>query len=142
MLDLRVLNAASVPNKYSIREIRDCIDEIGQANSKIFSAIDPTSGFWQQELEESSRQYTAFTVPGKGTRYEWTVTLMGLQGSPSSFARLIDYIMTGLPGVICYIDGALVHSSDHEKHLMQLEKVLKRLRKYGQAHQEDSVRSR
>ena len=56
---------------------------------------------------------------------------MGLQGSPSSFARLIDYIMTGLPGVICYIDGALVHSSDHEKHLMQLEKVLKRLRKYG-----------
>ena len=131
VLDFRALNAASVPDKYSIREIRDCIDEIGQANSKIFSAIDLTSGFWQQELEESSRQYTAFTVPGKGTRYEWTVTPMGLQGSPSSFARLIDYIMTGLRGVICYIDDVLVHSSDHEKHLMQLEKVLKRLRKYG-----------
>ena len=131
VLDYRKLNLASVPDRYTIREVRDCVDEVGRAGSTIFSAIDLTSGFWQQELEEESRQYTAFTVPGKGTRYQWTVTPMGLQGSPSSFARLIDYIMRGLRFVICYIDDVLIHSPGHEMHLQHLEKVLLRLRKYN-----------
>ena len=82
------------------------------AGSKVFSTIDLTSGFWQQSLEEGSRQYTAFTVPGKGTRYQWTVTPMGLQGSPASFARLIDYVMRELKNVITYIDDVLKSFSD------------------------------
>ena len=65
--DFRAINLASVPDKYVIRDPRECIDEIGQEASKVFSAIDLTSGFWQQNLEEESRTYTAFTVPGKGT---------------------------------------------------------------------------
>ena len=88
--------------------------EIRLAGSKTFLTIDLTSGFWQQSLEESSRQYTAFTVPGKGTHYQWTVTPLGLQGSPASFARLIDYVMGGLSGVLTYIDDVLVYTPDHE----------------------------
>ena len=100
VLDFRSVNLNSVPDRYPIREVRDCVDEVGLSGSKVFSTIDLTSGFWQQSLEESSRQYTALTVPGKGTRYQWTVTPMGLQGSPASFARLIDYVMRDLPNVI------------------------------------------
>ena len=114
VLDFCEVNNASVPDQYTIREICDCVDEIGLAGSKIFSTIDLTSGFWQQSLEESSRQYTTFTVPGKGTRYQWTVTPMGLQGSPASFARLVDYVMRGLSGVLTYIDDVLVDTPDHE----------------------------
>ena len=65
VLEFREVNNASVPDRYTIREIRDCVDEIGLSESKVFSTIDLTSGFWQQSLEEESRQYTAFTVPGK-----------------------------------------------------------------------------
>ena len=96
VLDFRAVNLNSVPDRYTIREVRDCVDEVGLAGSKVFSTIDLTSGFWQQSLEEGSRQYTAFTVPGKGTRYQWTVTPMGLQGSPASFARLIAVSYTHL----------------------------------------------
>lgn len=131
VLDYRKLNLASLPDRYTIREIRDCVDEVGRLGSRVFTTIDLTSGFWQQELEEESRQFTAFTVPGKGTRYQWTVTPMGLQGSPSSFARLIDFCMRAIKGVICYIDDVLIHSKDHEAHLVTLEKVLMRLRKYN-----------
>jgi hypothetical protein len=53
----------------------------------VFSTIDLTSGFWQMEMAADSREYTAFTVPGKGTRYQWKEAPMGLQGSPASFAR-------------------------------------------------------
>ena len=53
---------------------------------------------------------TSFTVPGKGTRYQWTVTPMRRQGLPASFARLIDYVFRGITGVITYIDDVLTHS--------------------------------
>ena len=91
VLDFREVNNASVPDRYTIREVRDCVDEIGLADFKVFSAINLTCGFWQQSLEEVSRQYTALTVPGKGSRYQWTVTSMDLQGSLASFARLFSF---------------------------------------------------
>ena len=56
---------------------------------------------------------------------------MGLQGSPASFARLIDYVMRGLRGVLTYIDDVLVHTSTQDGHLEQLEEVFLRLRKYN-----------
>jgi predicted HAD superfamily phosphohydrolase YqeG len=56
---------------------------------------------------------------------------MGLQGLPASFARLMDFVMAGVKGIITYIDNILVHSRDHEQHLKTIEEVLWRLRKYG-----------
>jgi hypothetical protein len=70
-------------------------------------------------------------VPGKGARYQWRVTPMGLQGSPASLARLMDFFMTGVEGIITYIDNILVHSRDHEQQLKSLEEVLWRPQKYG-----------
>ena len=54
---------------------------------------------------------------------------MGLQGSPASLARLIDYVMRDRPGVLTYIDDVLVHACDHEAQLKLLEHCLLRLRK-------------
>ena len=130
VLDFRMLNKNSYSDRYVIREVKDCIDQIGKQKSRIFSSLDLTSGFWQQTLAEDSRQYTAFTVPGM-LRYEFNVTPMGLQGSPSSFARMTDYIMRGLTSCITYIDDLLIHSCSHQQHLSDLELCLKRLRKYN-----------
>jgi hypothetical protein len=107
------------------------LDEVGKLRSAVFLTFDLTLGFWQQSLQEKSRQYTAFSVPGKGARYQWRVTPMGLQGSLASFARLMDFVMTGVKGIITYTDDILVHSPDHEQHLKSIEEVLWRLQKYG-----------
>ncbi len=131
VLDYRQINMKSLPDRYAIKEIREYIDEVGKNKSGIFSAVDLTSGFWQQELEEASRQYTAFTVPGRSARYQWRVTPMGLQGSPASFARLMDHVMRGLTNVLTYIDDVLVHTQDNDKHIEVLENTLLRLRKFG-----------
>jgi hypothetical protein len=56
---------------------------------------------------------------------------MGLQGLSALFARLMDFVMTGVKGIIKYIDDILVHSRDHAQHLKSLEEVLWRLQKYG-----------
>jgi hypothetical protein len=43
----------------------------------------------------------------------------------------MDFVMTGVKGIITYIDDILVHSRDHGQHLKSLEEVLWRLKKYG-----------
>ena len=70
VLDYRKLNAVTVPDKYSLRCVEDCINEIGRHGSQIFSTLDLTSGFWQMPLSKGARRYTAFTVPGWG-QYQW-----------------------------------------------------------------------
>ena len=130
--DFRGINAASLPDRFTIRDPRECIDEIGQDASKVFSAIDLTSGFWQQNLSEESRGFTAFTIPGKGgSKYQWTVNPMGLQGAPASFARLIDFIFRGLAHVLAYIDDILIHTRDDKDQVEALDKVFLMMRKYG-----------
>ena len=131
VLDFRAINQASVPDKYTIRDVRECVDQVGQNASRVFSALDLTNGFWQQELSEDSRQFTAFTVPGKETRYQWCVNPMGLSGAPASFARMIDFITRGILHCVTYIDDLLVHTKTHEEHRSTLRKVFLRFRKYN-----------
>ena len=45
--DFRALNANSHDDRYSMKNISECIGDIGRAGSTIFSTLDLTSGFWQ-----------------------------------------------------------------------------------------------
>ena len=132
VLDFRAVNRAAIPQSYSMKDCRECLDDIGRAGAKLYSQLDLTSGFWQQSLAKQSRPYTAFTVPGKmGAKFEWCVMPMGLQGSSSSFAMLIDYVLRGVAGISSYIDDVLAFSDTHDNHLKVLEDVFLRFRKYG-----------
>ena len=128
--DFRQLNQNSLDDKYCMKDVNECIGEIGRAGSTIFSTLDLTSGFWQMPLEKSSRQYTAFTIPGMG-QFEWLVSAMGLKSCPGGFQRLVELAMLGLKSVIVYIDDLILHSSDHESHRRGLQLMFDRLRKTG-----------
>ena len=128
--DFRALNAQTHMDKYSMKDVSECISDIGRAGSSIFTAIDLTAGFWQMLLHPRSRPYTAFTVPGQG-QFQWVTTPMGLLGSPSSFQRLIETVMHNMQNVLIYIDDILLHTHTHEEHLKIFEEVLKRLVRHG-----------
>jgi hypothetical protein len=70
-------------NKYSMKEITECIDDIGRANSTIFSTLDLTSGFWQMKLHEHSQDLMAFTIQGHGQFY-WITSPTSLLACPTS----------------------------------------------------------
>ena len=128
--DFRQLNQNSLDDKYCMKDVNECIGEIGRAGSTIFSTLDLTSGFWQMPLSKSSQQYTAFTIPGMG-QFEWLVSAMGLKSCPGGFQRLVELAMLGLKQVIVYIDDLILHSTDHESHRLGLQQMFDRLRKTG-----------
>jgi Reverse transcriptase (RNA-dependent DNA polymerase)/RNase H-like domain found in reverse transcriptase/gag-polyprotein putative aspartyl protease len=128
--DFRALNAQSHIDKYSMKDVQECVGEIGRSGSTIFSTIDLTSGFWQMLLEPASRPYTAFTVPGMG-QFEWVTSPMGLLGCPASFQRLVEAVVAGLANIIVYIDDLLVHSKTHQQHRIQLQQLFQRLQAHG-----------
>ena len=130
VLDYRKLNSQTLPDRYSIKSADQLIREIGQAGGRVFSTIDLRSGFWQMDLAERARKYTAFTLLGQG-QFQWKRGAMGLTGCPSSFSRLIEIVTRGLDNVVTYIDDILCFSADHRTHLDHLRPLLSRLRQHG-----------
>ena len=59
-IDLRKLNARTVKDAYSLPRIDETLERL--KGSCVFSSLDLKSGYWQVEIEEDSKQYTAFTL--------------------------------------------------------------------------------
>jgi hypothetical protein len=128
--DFRALNNNSHLDKYSMKDVTECIGEIGRSHSTIFSTLDLTSSFWQMTLHPQSRAYTAFTVPGM-VQFEWVTSAMGLLGCPATFQRLVEAVVDKIRNVIIYIDDLIVHSKDHVNHLQILDALFSRLQDHG-----------
>ena len=129
--DLRAINEGTMDDHFSIADTKSCIDQIGQNGSGVFSALDLTSAFWQLPLDESSRDFTAFTLYSRNMQYRWKRTCMGLKGAPASFARLMGIVFKGQKGVITYVDDALAHAKTHLEMIAILEEVAHRLRQHN-----------
>jgi hypothetical protein len=79
------------------------------AGSTIFSTLDLQSGYWQLPVNKSDQEKTAF-CPGPGIGlYQFCRMPFGLTGAPSSFQRLMDTVLRGLPFILIYLDDILIH---------------------------------
>ena len=131
VIDFRKVNAASEADHFAIREIKDCLDDIGKSGSSIYSSLDLQHGYFQCLLQEDSRKYTAFTVPGRTQRFQFCVAPMGAKGSGSTFGKLVGYVLQGVQGILAYVDDVLAHSCTHQEMLKTLRQVFIRFRKYN-----------
>ena len=129
VVDFRKLNDNSIDDTIEMYSVKECLHELGRKKYSIWSTLDFTSGFWQQNLEQKSREWTAFTVPALGQKYQFRVTPMGVKGASASFSRLTNNILGDLG--ILYVDDGLIPSTNITEHLIKLESVFLRLRQYG-----------
>ena len=110
--------------------IDDLLDQLGGCG--YFSTLDLASGFWQIQMESTSREETAFVTP-QGL-YEFIVMPFGQTNAPAVFQRLMQKVLSGLNPesgrqfVAAYLDDILIFSTTLEEHLLHLRKVINRLK--------------
>ena len=99
------------------------------SGGKKFTTLDLSQAYHQLMLDEQAQNYCVINTH-KGL-YKYKRLPFGVVSAPAIFQRLMDTILQGIPGVICYIDDIMVTGATEEEHLKNLEQVLQRLQSYG-----------
>ena len=99
------------------------------AGGTVFSKLDLSQAYLQLQLDEKSVPYA--TINTHQGLYHHTRLPFGVASAPAVFQKMMDTVLQGIPGVICYIDDILVSGKDEASHLEALEAVFKRLEKHG-----------
>ncbi|XP_043865494.1 LOW QUALITY PROTEIN: uncharacterized protein LOC122757455 [Drosophila mojavensis] len=126
-VDYRQLNANSVPDAYPVPRILHILEKLRHA--RFISTLDLKSGYWQIPMAADSREYTAFTVPGRGL-FQWRVMPFGLHSAGATFQRALDTVIGPdmEPHAFAYLDDIVVIGATKEQHVANLKEVFRRLR--------------
>ena len=129
-IDLRKLNARRVKDAYSLLRIDETLERL--KGSCVFSSLDLKSGYWQVEIEEDSKQYTAFTCEPSGF-FECNRMPFGATNAPATFQRLMESCLgdLNLNWCIIYLDDVVIYAPSVEEHLKRLGAVFQKLKEAG-----------
>jgi hypothetical protein len=113
------LNAITKKNSFPLPRIDDVLDML--SGQKLFSTIDLASGYWQIEIDDESKEKTAFIVDSN--LYEWNRLDFVLTNAPETFQRLMNDILRRVLGKTClvYLDDIKVFSKTVEEHFRNLK---------------------
>ena len=110
-----------------IDETSDCLN-----GACIFSSLDLKAGYWQVELDEASKAYTAFTV-GPLSFYHCQRMPFGLTNAPATFQHLMETCLGDLHlnWCIIYLDDIIIFSKTRKDHIKRLRGVFEKLAAAG-----------
>ncbi len=99
--------------------------------NKVFTTLDMAQGYWQVNLDEQSKELTAFSTPSG--HYQFTKMPFGISAAPLTFQRLVNSVLHGLLGkrVFTFLDDVVLVTEDVPSHLHLLEEVFTRFREAG-----------
>ena len=74
------------------------------------------NGYYQVRMHSNSIKYTTFII--EFGKREYVAQPMGLKNAGSTFQRMIDKVLEGLIGEICfvYLEDIIIFSEDIETH--------------------------
>lgn len=129
-VDYRPVNKVTRKDAYPIPRVDDTLDKLRKA--RFISKIDLKSAYYQILMEQDSKQYTAFAVPGSGL-WQFKRMPFGLTNAPMTFQRLIDALFGPEfePYVFGYLDDIIIVTETFEEHIHWLEIVLQKLQAAG-----------
>ena len=129
-INFQHLNAHTKKDSYPLPQIQEALESL--VGTGHFSCLDLKSGFWQIRMDESSKQYTTFTVGNLGF-FECNRMPFGLCNVPATFQQLMQNCMGELNFIYCliYLDDLIVFLQTAEEHLHHLCVVFHCLREYN-----------
>ena len=95
----------------------------------MFYKLDLAHEYQQDLLNEEPRKF--LTVNTHRDLFQYTRLLFGIPSAPAVFKEIMDKLLQGIAGVVCYLDDILISGSSVEEHNERLEKVLDRLMSHG-----------
>lgn len=114
-------------DQYPILKPQDLFTKL--AGGKKFTKLDLSQAYQQVELDEGSKQY--LTINTHKGLYQVNRLPYGVASAPATFQKLMDQVLRGIDGVICYLDDILITGLNTETHTKHLEEVLKRLKSHN-----------
>ena len=121
------VNRVSKIDRYPIPKIDDLFSKL--SGGVVFSKLDLSQAYQQLELDEESKQYTVINTHKGLFRYHRLP--FGVSSAPGIFQRVMESLLSDIPGTIVYLDDILVSGSSKEDHLQKLQKVLEKLQSAG-----------
>lgn len=128
-IDYRMLNSVTQKTTYPIPNSQQLFDTL--SGSKYFSSLDLSSAYYQCEIEEEHKKYTAF-----GTRqghFEFNRMPFGLCGAPFTFQHMMNIVLRSENWEQCliYLDDVLIFGKDFKEHLFRLRNIFTKIRESG-----------
>ena len=129
-IDFRCLNARTKKDAYPLPCMQETMESM--VGTRHFSCMDLKSRFWKVQMDEESRQYTAFTVGSMGL-YEVLRMPYGLCNAPAMFQHLMQNCLgeLNLTYTLIYLDNVIIYSKTEEEHLVRLHAVLEGFMEHG-----------
>ena len=126
-IDYRKLNRVTKLDAYPMPTIDYILHSLHGAT--IFSSLDLKSGYHQMMMHDDDMEKTAFKC--EEGLFQFTVLPFGVVNGPASFQRLMEIVLHGLIGKICYVylDDIVCYSSTPQQHLADLRQILQRLQR-------------
>ena len=120
------MNNRTVKDAYSLPKIEFILDSL--IGAQIFSTLDLKAGYWQVEMAEECKAYTAFNCGPLGF-YECDTMPFGATNAPATFQRLMHDCLGDLNMNWCivYLDDIIIFSDTKEEHLKRLKAVFQKL---------------
>lgn len=129
-LDSRKLNSVTKKMAYGLPNINGLLSRL--SDTFYISTVDLKDAFFQIELEDDSKEKTAFTVPGR-PQYQFRVMPFGLCNAAQRLCQLMDKVFPAHlhSRVSVYLDDLLIVSTNFDEHMILLADVARRLRLAG-----------
>ncbi|CAC5424730.1 Retrovirus-related Pol polyprotein from transposon 297 [Mytilus coruscus] len=126
-VDYRKLNRLTKIYTQSLPNLSDVLDTLGEKQAQTYSVCDMRQGFWQLELDEQSKEKTAF-MTHRG-QYEFNRLPYGLANSPATFNMIMNEVIRDLnwKSALVYVDDILIYSKNFEEHLCHLAALFDKL---------------
>ena len=114
-IDYWNLNKVTIKDSYPLPHIQETLDTLYGNN--LFTTLHLLKGYHQIEVEEGSREKTAFTTHIR--LFQYIRLPFVLTNAPASLYRLLEHVLRDCIGnfVILYIDNILIFSASFEDHL-------------------------
>ena len=123
--DMRGVNKCVRPMHFALPRLDTMVHHL--AGSTVFAKGDKVNGYWQCNLAEKSRKYTAFDSPVGA--FEHCRAPQGYTNSAPWFQKGLEGVLKDLLWeiVLLYLDDSLLHARNEEELLDALEKFFARL---------------